>query len=60
MTRPPTPISRVPVFTETNDDEARRFITLVDEFYDHKVKLVMDAMAPLAGLAGGTELAFPF
>lgn len=53
-------LSDVPVFTEANDDEARRFIILVDEFYDRKVKLIMDAMAPLDRLYTGTSLAFPF
>ena len=53
-------ISGVPVFDDANDDEARRFITLVDEFYDRKVKLVVDAMAPMAALYTGTTLAFSF
>jgi cell division protein ZapE len=53
-------ISGVPVFTPDTDDQARRFINLVDEFYDRNVKLVMAAAAPLAGLYGGGGLAFEF
>jgi len=53
-------LSDVPVFDESRDDEARRFISMVDEFYDRRVKLVMSAQAPLKGLYQGTELAFPF
>ena len=37
-------ISHVPVF-KNNDDQARRFINLVDEFYDRNVKLILSAEA---------------
>ncbi|MDY6982895.1 MAG: cell division protein ZapE, partial [Pseudomonadota bacterium] len=40
-------VSGVPIFREHNDDKARRFIALVDEFYDHGVKLVLSAAADL-------------
>ena len=53
-------LSGVPVFTPAIDDQARRFINLVDEFYDRNVKLVMAAAAPLASLYGGGSLAFEF
>ncbi|HEY7885078.1 MAG TPA: cell division protein ZapE, partial [Cellvibrionaceae bacterium] len=46
-------ISAVPVFTADRDDQARRFINLVDEFYDRQVKLVLSAAAPLQQLYGG-------
>jgi cell division protein ZapE len=42
------------------DDAARRFVNLVDEFYDRSVKLVISAEAPPAGLYTGTRLAFEF
>jgi cell division protein ZapE len=34
-------VGGVPVFTADKDDQARRFINLVDEFYDRNVKLVL-------------------
>ena len=42
------------------DDQARRFINLVDEFYDRNVKLVMTAAVPLHDLYRTGQLAFPF
>ncbi len=53
-------VSGVPVLRENSDDQARRFITLVDEFYDHGVKLVLSAAATLEDLYQGTDLQFPF
>ena len=38
-------LSDVPVIDEADDDAARRFIALVDEFYDQGVKLVLSAAA---------------
>ncbi len=53
-------ISNVPVFTEKKEDAARRFISLVDEFYDHKVKLILSAAAPILELYQGQRLNFEF
>jgi len=53
-------ISNIPVFDAHNDDQARRFISMVDEFYDQNVKLVISAAVPLDSIYVGTELAFPF
>ncbi len=53
-------ISGVPQFQENRDDEARRFVSLVDEFYDHKVKLILSAAVPLPELYQGRNLAFVF
>ncbi|MDC0598511.1 cell division protein ZapE [Gammaproteobacteria bacterium] len=50
----------IPILNASNDDSARRFISLVDEFYDHSVKLILSAEAPLELLYQGDELAFPF
>ncbi len=52
-------ISGLPRFDRT-DDQARRFINLVDEFYDRGVKLVLSARVPLDELYGGGRLAFEF
>lgn len=53
-------VQGVPCFTAAADDEARRFITLVDEFYDHGVKLVLLADCALPDLYTGDELRFAF
>ena len=42
------------------DDQCRRFIHLVDEFYERKVKLVIAAEAPAVELYTGSRLAFEF
>jgi cell division protein ZapE len=53
-------ISGVPEFVSDKDDQARRFINLVDEFYDRNVKLVLAAAKPLLELYGGGRLEFEF
>jgi len=53
-------VSRVPRFDATTDNQARRFIGLVDEFYDRGVKLVLSAEAPPTELYRGERLAFEF
>ncbi|MCS5710742.1 cell division protein ZapE [Candidatus Berkiella aquae] len=46
-------VSGVMTLTEENEDIARRFIALVDEFYDHKVTLILSATVPLSALYQG-------
>lgn len=53
-------ISNVPELGRNNDDQARRFINLVDEFYDRQVKLVLSAARPLASLYTEGRLSFEF
>jgi cell division protein ZapE len=54
-------VSRVPVMDAGADDAARRFITMVDEFYDRGVKLLLSAGADSPeGLYRGERLAFEF
>jgi len=53
-------LGRVPRMGADSDDRARRFVSLVDEFYDRNVKLVMSAEVPLAELYGGGRLEFEF
>jgi cell division protein ZapE len=54
-------VSHVPVMDAGADDAARRFITLVDEFYDRGVKLILSAGADSPeGLYRGERLAFEF
>ncbi|MAY36902.1 MAG: cell division protein ZapE [Spongiibacteraceae bacterium] len=53
-------VSNVPQMGSKNDDQARRFINLVDEFYDRHVKLVLSAAVPLESLYSGGRLEFEF
>ena len=53
-------ISGVPALGVNTDDQARRFVNLVDEFYDRNVKLVLAAENPLLELYGGGRLEFEF
>lgn len=53
-------VSDVPQFDASRDDAARRFIALVDEFYDRGVKLVLSAATPPAQLYRGERLKFEF
>ena len=53
-------LGAVPQLTEHKEDQARRFINLIDEFYDRNVKLVLTAAVPLADLYTGGRLRFEF
>jgi cell division protein ZapE len=53
-------VSNVPGLGRDNDDQTRRFINLVDEFYDRHVKLVISAALPLEVLYSEGRLGFEF
>ena len=53
-------LSDVPVLDKLKEDQARRFINLVDVFYDHNVKLIISAQTPVVELYMGTRLEFEF
>ena len=53
-------VGNVPRFGEEKEDQARRFISLVDEFYDRSVKLIISAESPILDLYQGQRLAFEF
>jgi cell division protein ZapE len=53
-------ISNVPIFTAQTENEARRFIMLIDEFYDRNVNLVLSAAAAPAALYRGEKLTAEF
>jgi cell division protein ZapE len=53
-------LSDIPVMGSARDDRTRRFIFLIDEFYDRRVKLVLSAEAPVQRLYVGERLAFEF
>ncbi|ELZ5938697.1 AFG1 family ATPase [Providencia stuartii] len=50
----------VPVLDGKQESAARRFLALVDEFYERKVKLIINAQVPMASLYQGTLLTFEY
>lgn len=53
-------LSDVPVMHEHNADATRRFINLIDEFYDRNVKMLISAATPIDDLYSGKRLQFEF
>jgi cell division protein ZapE len=53
-------VSGVPLFDAATENEARRFIALVDEFYERGVKLLLSAAATPERLYRGERLAREF
>ncbi|MEW6167341.1 MAG: cell division protein ZapE [Pseudomonadota bacterium] len=53
-------LSRVPQLTTFHEDAARRFINLVDEFYDRGVKLIIAAEVEQSALYSGEKSRFEF
>jgi len=53
-------ISNVPVMDWQMENQARRFVNLVDEFYDRGVKLFLSAAVPVLELYTGEKLKFEF
>ena len=53
-------VSNVPFLRSDKEDQARRFISLVDELYDNHVKLIISAEARVDSLYLGEILLFEF
>jgi len=53
-------VSGIPVFDNTQNDEARRFIEMIDEFYDRNINLIVSAQADPTALYQGVRLTKPF
>ena len=53
-------LSGVPQMQENASDSARRFVSLIDELYDRRVKLIISAEVPIAELYTGEKLRFEF
>jgi len=53
-------LSNMPQLHEQDWNAARRFMILVDEFYDRGVKLLLSANSPVESLYTGKRLAFEF
>ncbi|MGV3345799.1 cell division protein ZapE [Enterobacteriaceae bacterium LUAb1] len=50
----------VPIMREKCEDQARRFLALVDEFYERHVKLIVSAEASLDEIYQGSRLKFEY
>lgn len=53
-------VSEIPKLETKDDSAARRFISLVDEFYERNVKLMITADVEMEDLYTGKQLAFEF
>jgi len=53
-------VSAMPQLSTTYDNQARRFINMVDEFYDRGVKLFVAAATAPEEIYTGTQLSFEF
>ena len=53
-------VSGIPALDATMEDQARRFVSLVDEFYDRRVKLIVSAAAAPHELYAGSRLQLEF
>ncbi len=53
-------LANVPAMDAHLDNQARRFLMLIDEFYDRNVKLILTAAAPIDGLYRGDKLRFEY
>jgi cell division protein ZapE len=53
-------LSNMPRLGQDDSNAARRFVNLVDEFYDRNVKLLISAETPISELYRGRKLEFEF
>ena len=53
-------LSGVPQLNDGSEDKVRRFVNLIDEFYDRKVKLIISAHVDIANVYSDTKLKFEF
>ena len=53
-------VSDVPALDEQKENQARRFVALVDEFYDRRVKLIISAADSIEEIYSGSRLQLEF
>ena len=53
-------LANVPVMTSEHENQARRFIALVDEFYERRVKLIISAATEIPHIYSGQRLTHEF
>jgi len=53
-------ISGIKIISSNNEDEARRFISLIDEFYDRKINVIISSECEIQDIYKGIILKFDF
>lgn len=53
-------VSHIPQMSDSHNDRARRFINMIDEYYDRNVNLLVSAETQPENLYTGVQLAFEF
>ncbi|PIP81073.1 MAG: cell division protein ZapE [Gammaproteobacteria bacterium CG22_combo_CG10-13_8_21_14_all_40_8] len=53
-------VSEIPTLQDLDASAVRRFIALVDELYEHNIKLIISAEKPAENLYQGEQLAFEY
>lgn len=53
-------ISNVPILDEYREDAAKRFLFLVDEFYDQRTILLLSSVIPMEAIYQGKRMQFEF
>lgn len=48
-------VTNVPVLDDEHDNQALRFVALIDEFYDRNIKLIVSAATPIDEIYRGTR-----
>ena len=53
-------ISNIPILNENDEEKARRFVSLIDELYDHRVNLIISSETDINNIYQGKQLIFAF
>ncbi|MDD7805044.1 MAG: cell division protein ZapE [Endozoicomonas sp. (ex Botrylloides leachii)] len=53
-------LESLPQLNENTNDQARRFISLIDELYDRRITLIISAKTAIEDIYQGSQLAFEF
>ncbi len=53
-------ISNIPIMSDNENDKAKRFINMIDEFYDRNVNLIVSAESKPDSLYSGKQFSFEF
>ncbi|PPI86539.1 cell division protein ZapE [Candidatus Pantoea edessiphila] len=53
-------VHNIPIMMNNNENKAKRFLLLVDELYEHNIKLIVSAETDKFSIYQGTELKFEY